>query len=793
MEQSLYEEMKRKTYEKAAVRGLTHFEEEQEQQEIKVSIVIPVCNVEQYLRECLDSAVGQTLQEIEIICVNDGSTDDSLKILMEYAKKDNRVKIIDKENAGYGHTMNIGMDMARGEYIGIIESDDYVVPEMYEELYETAARENLDIIKSDFCRFYGEGENAYKEYNKTARRDENYNVLIKPAEYQECFKFIMNTWSGIYRAEFLRMNAIRHNETPGASFQDNGFWFWTNMLAERTWYLNKAFYMNRRDNPNSSVYDTKKVYCVNEEYHLIDQNMIRLGVKEKFLAAYCYKKFHSYLFTLNRIAPCFRKEYLNVFAKEFRGMEQDGGLSTEFFSNTDTDQLRWIMRNEEEYYYIAVCRKIKVSVILPVHNVEPYLRQCMDSLLSQTLREIEVICINDGSTDGSPAILTEYQARDHRIKIINQENKGAGAARNVGIEAAEGQYLSFLDADDFFDKDMLRLAYQRAEEKQADICIYEADFYDNNTGKVEKCGFAVRKDKLPKGDVFSRTQINTNIFHDIMGWAWDKLYRRSFVLNQKLRFQEQRTSNDMYFVFASLLKAGRITILNRTLYHQRRNVKGSLSNTREKSFECFYSALMKIRDELEKMQIYPQYEQDFVNYALHSCLWNLNSLKEPAAESLFKLLRKEWFENLGIVEREEGFYTNASEYEQYREIVSIPMESEMAYYMYQLNFWKKRYEYEISHSVMSIPIKIREGEVLTVAQMKEKLAWNRKEKSRLESKLRQGEKAVSEAESIRKELERVRQEWARAEYALSETRKSKSYRLAMALSWIPRRLRRKQP
>ena len=124
----------------------------------KVSIVIPIYNVEQYLRECLESVVNQTLKEIEIICVNDGSTDSSPEILKEYAEKDNRIKVISKPNSGYGHTMNVGIDAAIGEYIGIVESDDYVKLDMYETLYNIAKKNDLDVVRADFERFVGEGK-----------------------------------------------------------------------------------------------------------------------------------------------------------------------------------------------------------------------------------------------------------------------------------------------------------------------------------------------------------------------------------------------------------------------------------------------------------------------------------------------------------------------------------------------------------------------------------------------------------------------------------------------------------
>lgn len=236
----------------------------------KVSIVVPVCNVENYLRECLDSIVNQTLKEIEIICVNDGSTDNSLAILKEYAELDNRIKIITKKNTGYGHAMNLGIDAACGEYLGIVEPDDFIALNMYEELYQAAVSSTADIIKADFYRFVHDEEgNLIREYNQLSRNTNLYDRIINPLEEQDVFRAIMNTWSGIYRLKFLNENEIRHTTTPGASFQDNGFWFKGFCLTQKLYFVDKPYYMNRRDNPNSSVKNPKKVYCANIDYQYI--------------------------------------------------------------------------------------------------------------------------------------------------------------------------------------------------------------------------------------------------------------------------------------------------------------------------------------------------------------------------------------------------------------------------------------------------------------------------------------------------------------------------------------------
>ena len=230
----------------------------------KVSIIIPTYNVEMYLEECMESVTHQTLRDIEIICINDGSTDGSLEILKRYAAQDPRILLVDKENGGYGVAMNIGLEKASGEYIGIVEPDDFVALSMYEELYRQAAEHHLDFVKADFYRFKREETGDMSLfYNHLSKNPEDYNQVFNPSEDPQALRYIMNTWSGIYKRSFLEKHHIRHNETPGASFQDNGFWFQTFIFAKRAMILDTPYYRNRRDNPNSSVHNPQKVYCMN--------------------------------------------------------------------------------------------------------------------------------------------------------------------------------------------------------------------------------------------------------------------------------------------------------------------------------------------------------------------------------------------------------------------------------------------------------------------------------------------------------------------------------------------------
>ena len=311
----------------------------------------------------------------------------------------------------------------------------------------------------------------------------------------------------------------------------------------------------------------------------------------------------------------------------------------------------------------------KVSVIIPVYNVEPYLKQCMDSVVGQTLKDIEIICVDDGSTDGSLDILKEYATEDSRIQIIEQKNAGAGAARNNGMRHATGKYLSFLDSDDFFEPRMLEKAYDLAEKDQADFVAYKSDQYHTEKKQFVSADWVIHENEIPPYHPFNHRQMTGNVFKVFVGWAWDKLFLKEFVDKHHLTFQEQRTSNDLLFVFSAVVLAKKISVVPMVLAHQRRDAKDSLSKTREYSWDCFYHALMALRDRLREENLYKELEKDYINYALHFSLWNYNTLSEPTKTKLKDKLKTEWFRELGIEGKSKEYFYNKQEFEQYQKIM----------------------------------------------------------------------------------------------------------------------------
>ena len=219
----------------------------------KVSIIIPVCNVEKYLSRCLKSVCEQTMREIQIIVVNDGSTDNSLEIIKSYANKDKRIEVIDKTNTGYGNSMNIGLSKATGEYIGIVESDDYIAKDMYESLYRRTRKGTIDIVKSNFFSVYEKDDSTF-----IAEPDHDRDMI---PESEEPFTLKDNgqiswghpsVWSGIYRRKFLNDNDIKFVEEKGGGWVDNPFFYETLAKAKSIIWTKKAYYYYYRGNPQSS-------------------------------------------------------------------------------------------------------------------------------------------------------------------------------------------------------------------------------------------------------------------------------------------------------------------------------------------------------------------------------------------------------------------------------------------------------------------------------------------------------------------------------------------------------------
>ncbi len=284
----------------------------------KISVLVPVYNVENYLRACLDSILAQTFTDFEVICMDDGSTDQSGVILDEYTLKDKRIKVIHKENAGYGKTMNEAMQLARGNYIGIVESDDTIESDMYQILYDTITKYDLDFVKTDFFAVWDrEDGRMEKQYCAMTGERRMYNRVLNPNSELDSYFLEKFTWDALYKKELILQNKIRYNETPGASYQDNGFWFQTFYWSRRVMFLDKAFYNYRQDNMLSSIHSKQKVYAMKNEFDFIRRFMREQeGVDQELYRICFHLRMMEYISTLRKIDFPMKLEFARVMEQE---------------------------------------------------------------------------------------------------------------------------------------------------------------------------------------------------------------------------------------------------------------------------------------------------------------------------------------------------------------------------------------------------------------------------------------------------------------------------------------------
>lgn len=597
--------------------------------EVKLSIVVPCCNVEKYLEQCLESIVNQTLKNIEILCINDGSKDATLSIIEKYKKNDSRIKIIDKSNSGYGDSMNKGFALASGQYIGIVESDDFIEPTMFETLYNIAIKYDADVVKSNFWFYWSNPEkNELHEYFKK----EECNVVIKPSEYDKgsLFGRKPSIWSAIYKRSFIEKNSISFLPTPGASYQDTSFTFKVYSLAERMVCLYDAFLHYRQDNENSSINNAdKKAHCVFDEYEEIEKYINSHPTdKKKLLPIYGRIFYDTCIWMYERLGTKKKYEFLKDVSYRFKKIIDEIGIENLDFGNEwwkSRDIVRiannpfeyHMWRHVERYEQIGAtwtyalpitkinnaaavqCKQAQkrkkpfFSIIVPVYNNEMYLRACLDSLLFQSFKDFEVICVNDGSDDHSLSILEEYADLDDRFIIINQSNSGPAKARNVGMEIGIGEYILFLDSDDYYAENTCERVYKEIQNKNnPEAVIFGTEIFPA-VPRASEWHYKVLTTPDQFYDRIEEKVLLTTPYLKI--YSWRCCYKHSFIKENNISFYvDFRYGEDALFMLETMCKLKGVSVISDKLYNYRHINSKSLMNQILKDNIKFCEVQLKI-------------------------------------------------------------------------------------------------------------------------------------------------------------------------------------------------------
>ncbi|ULO01692.1 glycosyltransferase, family 2 [Campylobacter sp. RM5004] len=508
----------------------------------KVSVIIPVYNTEKYLKECLDSVINQSLKEIEIICVDDGSTDNSLEILKEYAAKDNRITVLAQENLYAGVARNAGMMVASGEYYHFLDSDDFVEDNIYEKCVENNKNYDIIIFANNVI---DENTQELIRVNKASIDEKNKNFIQTNP----------NAWSKLFNKCFIQSRRIKFEGLKIAN--DLTFTYTALALADNIKYIDIpliSYRGNQKHNLTANRGDN--IECFFKAIQKLKNNLK------------IYNVFHKYNNTFyDRI-----KASLNYELK--------------FYKHT-YDELRQVMFKtlDNELYKLLICDlKPKISIIIAAYNAEKYLKQCLDSVTNQSLIDIEIICVNDGSSDNSLAILYEYARLDTRIKIINQENQGLSISRNNALKIAKGKYIQFVDADDYINLKACERIYLQAIQNDLDILMIGGNNFDNYGNITESAYNSFLY--LPNNfkEVFNYIDCKDFITRIAVSSCLN-IYKNDFLNAKKIKWIGKKICyEDNLFFTEALFKANRIGVCKEKLYFRRIHNE-SITQNIEKNFK----------------------------------------------------------------------------------------------------------------------------------------------------------------------------------------------------------------
>lgn len=625
----------------------------------KVSVIIPVYNVEKYLRQCLDSIINQTLKEIEIICVDDGSTDSSLEILKEYEQNDKRVKVIKQKNQFAGVARNNGLKVATGDWVTFIDSDDFCELTGLENMYKIAEENDLDFIKCS-SRCYNESLQQYEniDWYINKKAENLFDKVISFNEYPDILYAICDTpWSGLYRMSFVKENNIYF---PNFRCVNDRSFFVNCLLKAQRLLVTNIYFVNHRIERAGSLITSK-------HYHFDDQirhyNRIKEITKEINNGTYTqfalkrelFSLFYWYEMLIDRKINRLNIQNLMI---EFCNNFDENDVSIEYLKTFKFANLFEELRNRQPLsLYDREVENPKISVIIPVFNTIKYLPICIESVLKQTLTEIEIICIDDCSNDGSYELLLEYAAIDKRIKVAQNEGKGVAHARYHGCCMAKASYVQFLDSDDWLTDKALETVYEQQLLNDYDICSFKYYNYDENEKKVLNITSGIEEEFLPCKKIFNYTACKEKIFQLVAPNVWSKTYRREFILPFLKLVVGFNGPEDMIISCYSSLFAEKMMFIKEPLYYYRRNRLNSLETSKDLYPLKFYGGYKLFHKLITEHSDSPNLQISYVNRALRGCIYDLLSKKTEAGYyNTYKFLKEEGFKELNILGHPKTYY-----------------------------------------------------------------------------------------------------------------------------------------
>lgn len=534
-----------------------------------ISIIVPIYNAENYLKSCLDSVLSQTFKDFEVLMVNDGSTDSSATICQTYAEHDSRFRYFEKENGGLSDARNYGLDRAQGAYITFLDADDFLFENYLEKLYQASLLSDSDILIGGYCRFDGSDFYFYNDHFKSESLisfTSAQAIQVLDSMLDVPFLTFSTAWGKLFKR-----NLFDELRFPYGKYAEDQFLIWKLYLkADKIYLFNSASYVYRM-NPSglSSVFSLKHLDYIDALEERIRETKDLEGIDIQ----------HS----LNM--------YDYVLQRMLGQLEEH-----QFLEEADKVREKLELEKRKEYPFLLEQKKDLISIIVPIYNVEKYLRMCLDSIENQTYSNIEVLLINDGSPDSSGEICQEYVARDSRFHYFEKENGGLSDARNYGIERSNGKYLTFVDSDDWLSLTYVEDLHRAAIRHGADTVVAHFTIYNESDRLYHVHIWDEYYERTYKGEELVLKLPSLELDGYVYVTSWGKLFHKKLFTN--IRFPKGKVIEDSRTNYKLFFKSEKIVYIHKEIYFHREGIESIGSSINEKLLTDVLECL------LERLAIY---------------------------------------------------------------------------------------------------------------------------------------------------------------------------------------------
>ena len=506
---------------------------------ITLSVIIPVYNAENTIRETLDSVLGQSLKEIEVICVDDGSRDNSVAVIREYMARDPRVSLICQQNRYAVAARNAGIEASKGEYLFFLDADDYVLDYALEAVCGKAVKYRLDCLKF-LAMTRDEKEERYvdkRRNNGGMLKVGDYDRLLKVEKNSPLLRVSVTPWSGIYRRAFVLEKHCRFNHLRCVN--DRSFWTKVMTNAERIMVARDRVTVHRENQDHSLVGNRAAHFdCQVESVRLTEKQLLEDGISPEAVEVVMAQEYQDLVFWYRRFsADPERKAEMERMIREYMDSGESGHIG----------MLRDRLENmtppspppaEVKPFHDAVSAPA-VSVLVPVWDTEENLDRALVSLTNQTLEGMEFLLLDAGVPDLCRTVMKEYAAVDRRFRIIDASGvNGYGQLMNRGLDQAKGSYIGILGQNDFVREDMYERLLNQAERLRLDLV--QSDF---TRFRIAPDGTLETQSGVlfPDGSCYYRTMmpVKRKQVYSMPGQTGNALYRRAFLLEAGIRWEEK--------------------------------------------------------------------------------------------------------------------------------------------------------------------------------------------------------------------------------------------------------------